>query len=228
MNPTPPLAERLALVFTPAERRPAAAALETVLSEIAASLAPSLDHTVAHTRLGWWREEVGRLLRGQPLHPACRALLAAAPQARYARLEGVLAATEFQLAGHAPTDETALATLIEHLYGAPETLRAEVLLNGTDPRLDAFGRALGTAFGYTEVALAAPGAPAVSDLARVKDALAGLVPTPSLALAERPGLVRAALLAARLTPGGLQPPPGPLTSLWIAWRCARRHRLELR
>jgi hypothetical protein len=222
------LDERLALIFTPASRRAALLALNTVISEITASLASGLDHHVAHTRLGWWREEVARLQRGAPVHPAGRQLLADAPKARYALLEQVLTATEYQLAGHEPGDEATLTALIDRLYGAPEILRAEVVHGSASPSLHAFGETLGRAFGYAAVAAAAPpGVATTADVARVRTALNALSPDTALATAERPALVRAALLAARLGTEGFVTPPGPLRALFIAWRTARRHRLEL-
>ena len=83
MSDASPLEQRLALLFTPRAAHAGVLALDTVLEEIGASLEPTLNHTVAHTRLVWWREEVARLQRGAPLHPATRALLAAAPRSSW-------------------------------------------------------------------------------------------------------------------------------------------------
>jgi phytoene/squalene synthetase len=48
-------------------------------AEIATSLQPGLEHSVAHVRLGWWAEEAQRLRGGHALHPQTRALLAQRP-----------------------------------------------------------------------------------------------------------------------------------------------------
>jgi 15-cis-phytoene synthase len=48
-------------------------------SEIAASLQPGLEHSVAHVRMGWWAEEAARLRAGHAVHPLTRALLAQRP-----------------------------------------------------------------------------------------------------------------------------------------------------
>ena len=111
MSALTPLSARLALAFTPAEARAAVTALDTLAREIRASLAEGLDHTVAHTRLVWWREEVARLTEGAPLHPVSRTLHAAAPAARYPRLEALIIACEFVLAGHQPANEAERAAL---------------------------------------------------------------------------------------------------------------------
>ncbi|HEX3838473.1 MAG TPA: squalene/phytoene synthase family protein [Steroidobacteraceae bacterium] len=50
-------------------------------AEIAASLQPGLEHSVAHVRVGWWAEEAQRLRGGHALHPLTRALLAQRPAA---------------------------------------------------------------------------------------------------------------------------------------------------
>jgi hypothetical protein len=66
------------------------------------------------------------------------------------------------------------------------------------------------------------------EAARLRAALERLTPTAELAHCERHGLIRANFLAHRLTDTGLAPPPGALRALTLAWRCARRHRLEFR
>jgi 15-cis-phytoene synthase len=62
-------------------------------SELAASLQPGVEHSVAHVRLGWWAEEAERLRAGHALHPLTRALLAQRP------------------AGGAPADISGLVTV---------------------------------------------------------------------------------------------------------------------
>jgi phytoene synthase len=228
MSGTAALEDRLALVFTPASRRAAVEALDTVIDEISASLVPTLDHTVAHTRLVWWREEVLRLVQGAPLHPATRRLHAEAPNTRFQRLESLLTAAEYHLAGHQPADTRELTALFARLHGVPEVLRAEVLHGGPEPRLETFGLALGEVFGYTACLSDASGDDARGYARALREALARLAPSKDLATAERPGLIRAALIAERLTDHGLTATPGALRALYIAWRCARRHRLELR
>jgi len=62
------------LLYWPEATRIAAAALLQIRAEIRASLQPGLDHTVAHTRLAWWHDELARTLRGSAAHPLTRQL----------------------------------------------------------------------------------------------------------------------------------------------------------
>jgi phytoene synthase len=57
------------------EARARHAALFAIEREIAASIVPSLDHGVAHARLGWWEEECERLAATLPRHPQTVELL---------------------------------------------------------------------------------------------------------------------------------------------------------
>ncbi len=66
----------LASLYSPASERPVLEALFAVESEIGASLQAGLDHTVAHIRLQWWRDECARVADGKPAHPLTRKLLA--------------------------------------------------------------------------------------------------------------------------------------------------------
>jgi hypothetical protein len=222
------LEQRLALLFTPREAHAGVLALDSVVDEIGASLEPTLNHTVAHTRLVWWREEVARLQRGAPLHPATHALYAAAPQVPFAPLEHLITAAEFQLAGHQPADTEERSVYFTRIYGAPEALRAAVIHGAQDPRLEAFGRALGDVLGTASALETALLDDRRVEAARLRAALERLTPTAELAHCERHGLIRANFLAHRLTDTGLAPPPGALRALTLAWRCARRHRLEFR
>ena len=67
-----------ALLFAPAEVRPALTALYAFDAEIRAAVHPGTEHAAAHLKLTWWREEIERLARGKPVHPIGRALHAAA------------------------------------------------------------------------------------------------------------------------------------------------------
>src|SRR6516225_6124755 len=67
-------ARALAWLYSPPLQRPALEALCGIEGEIAASVAPGLDHQVAHARLAWWREECTRCAAGRPAHPLTRAL----------------------------------------------------------------------------------------------------------------------------------------------------------
>jgi phytoene synthase len=64
----------LACLYCPPRQRALLEALCALEREIGASLAPGLDHQVAHTRLVWWREECVRCEHGEPVHPLTREL----------------------------------------------------------------------------------------------------------------------------------------------------------
>ena len=66
----------LAWLYCTPSQQPVLAALCGIERELAASLEPGLDHHVAHTRLQWWREELGRCAAGTPVHPLTRELVA--------------------------------------------------------------------------------------------------------------------------------------------------------
>lgn len=60
------------LLFTPAAERSMLSALYVIDTELRDSALGS--HDVAHARLQWWREEIDRLVAGNPQHPATRLL----------------------------------------------------------------------------------------------------------------------------------------------------------
>jgi len=61
------------LFMDPDLRRPVAA-LFVLQRELDDAVENSSDPVVAHTRLAWWVEELGRLFKGNPQHPVTRAL----------------------------------------------------------------------------------------------------------------------------------------------------------
>jgi phytoene synthase len=69
-----PLDLRLALTFTPAERRPALTALMAVYLEIRAIPVECRDPGVAEVKLGWWQQEIEALYAAKPRHPLTQAL----------------------------------------------------------------------------------------------------------------------------------------------------------
>jgi phytoene synthase len=64
----------LAWLYSTRSQQPVLAALCGIEREVGASLESGLDHRVAHTRLQWWREELGRYAAGNPVHPLTREL----------------------------------------------------------------------------------------------------------------------------------------------------------
>ena len=60
--------------FLPETRRLAITALYAFCREVDDVVDETLEHEVAHARLAWWREEIGRLYGGEATHPVTRAL----------------------------------------------------------------------------------------------------------------------------------------------------------
>lgn len=75
--PAAPVRE-FVLRFAPAGQRASLDALFEIEREVAAAASDGLDHSVAHAKLGWWDEELARLVQGDPRHPATRRAAAAA------------------------------------------------------------------------------------------------------------------------------------------------------
>jgi phytoene synthase len=192
----------LAWLYCPPQQRPALEALCGIESEIAASLAPGLDHQVAHARLAWWRDECTRCASGRAAHPLTRALtacLAGREPAPLAGLAGLVDAAVWDLA--AATFETR-----RELRGYCERWAEGMivpLMQLTEPAADpAVARALGAAL-------------------REGELLASLVPQ---ARAGRLRMPLDELAAAGVDPGQLAHPPWPAA---LAARLRARHE-ELR
>lgn len=61
--------------FLPAARRRAATAVYAFYREVDEIRIECREASVARIKLQWWRDEVGRLFKGEPRHPVTRALL---------------------------------------------------------------------------------------------------------------------------------------------------------
>ena len=64
----------LARLYCPPAQQAVFDALLGIEAQIRAGIDRHLEHEVAHTRLGWWREECARLAQGHPVHPLTRTL----------------------------------------------------------------------------------------------------------------------------------------------------------
>src|SRR5579862_4654379 len=69
-----PLDVRLALTFSPPERRAGLTAIFAVYLEIREIPVECSDPGVAGVKLGWWEDEVETLYRGKPRHPLTQSL----------------------------------------------------------------------------------------------------------------------------------------------------------
>lgn len=186
-----------ALLFSARPRREALTALYAIDAEIDAASAPHMEHTVAHTKLGWWRAETDRLRSGRPEHPASRALYEAAGDAPdYALLHERIAAADLRLACFTPSTAHELDALLYRSHGAVQQLAAQVLAGARSAELDRFGALLGRGIGLTDV---------VRDLRQ--DVIDGAPRIPADAIAAAPG----ALDNAHLAGDHLRPLLEPLT-----------------
>lgn len=98
------------LLYAPPEKREVLTALYVAAMEIAES-ARIISHDVAHTRLAWWRNEIDRLARAAPQHPAARALLPlrTVPNLQLMKLMELVLAADADLACLTFSDSTELA-----------------------------------------------------------------------------------------------------------------------
>jgi len=87
------------LLYAPPERRTVITALYVIDAEIREA-SQSANHDVAHTRQQWWRQEIDRLVRAAPQHPATRALLenSAVERSQFERLHELAVAADMDLA----------------------------------------------------------------------------------------------------------------------------------
>ncbi len=136
-----------ALLFADADLRPALAALYAFEAELRAAVQPRTEHAAAHLKLAWWAEEIGRIVRGSPLHPIGRALCAAAEPSRIdlAMLGDTLAAAQHDLARRPIADLDELGAYCQRSGGITQQLAALFGEPAADRRGDAgkFGGALG-------------------------------------------------------------------------------------
>lgn len=79
MSPlTPEIAGSLpryfAWLYADEAMRPLLQRLFELENEIRGPVRAGIEHTVAHVRLEWWREELERFAAGNPVHPLTRAM----------------------------------------------------------------------------------------------------------------------------------------------------------
>lgn len=205
-----------AWLYTPANARDGAAALLSIEHEIMAGIRPGLDHSVAHSRLGWWQEETERLNASMPQHPAALAarngFLAAGLPSPDLRALPELAARELarRTLGRGPA--TADEASAEAILWAEGLFRPFARLAAQGAGVDASAIALGRALHAHEHALADPTRSALDSVLRA-------LPV-SLTPALCSGIVWASL-ALRL-PNTRATRREALAENWAAWRAARR------
>lgn len=242
-SPAPPPAGSprwLAWLFTPPPARIVLAQLFTLEAELRAIVAAPRDHGVAHLKLRWWREEIGRLSASAPRHPITQALMQAAPDAvaAWPPLADFLTSLELELAAVAIDDEAELDRFLALADGHLRTAALALAVGA------AAGESLGSDIGqvvrgvqvvtdWCSTAMDEPRRQAVHRLAARSQACwqraltrfdsDGLGPLRGLRVL---GALSMAQLA-RLERGGFRPglrhELTAMQGLWTAWRAARQH-----
>ena len=139
-------ARALAWLYSPGAQRAVFEALVGVEAEVGASLAPGLEHSVAHARVAWWREECERCAAGESQHPLTRRLQQLFGEHRrtcLAGLRGFVDAATWDLAGATFETRRELSAYCERWSAAlvePLACFAPAQAGRADVR--AFGRAL--------------------------------------------------------------------------------------
>lgn len=118
-----------ALLYAPQGKRDLLVALHLLEDELATT-SRSVHHDVAHTRLKWWHDELERLIKGNPAHPATRALSAARPAlgTEFTKLKGLIDAAAIDLARVTFADEAELAGYFDRAGGVMTEFAARWLV----------------------------------------------------------------------------------------------------
>ena len=138
-----------ALLFAPAEKRGAIAALHALASEIEEVAHASSEPAVVRTKLDWWKQEVTAIAQGKARHPLARAV-AEQPPVPHAELKELVAGAELDLAYNAYPDFEALESYLQRTGGALAAATAEVL-GYSDARTRVAATDLGIAVKLTRI-----------------------------------------------------------------------------
>ena len=142
-----------AWLYTPVASRPVMAGLFALEAELRSIVAATVDHGVSHLKLQWWKDEIHRLLGGQPRHPLTQALWRARPGVLHAwrPLLDTIAGLELELANASYESELELEGYFARAAGFCRTL-AMALEPAREPApLERLGRALGQSVRMVEV-----------------------------------------------------------------------------
>jgi 15-cis-phytoene synthase len=190
-----------ASLYAPPAQRALLHSLFALEAEIAGAARAGLDHSVAHVRLEWWREECGRAVAGVAVHPLARAVYVQlrASGALDIDLSGLVEVTRWDLAMAPFATRTQLAAYCAHWAAAitEPVARCALPSRGEMQLASSFGQRLGAALRELEL-LTDLAAEARNGRLRVPLAelsAAGIEPEAVRQLPWPPGLID--LLAAR-------------------------------
>lgn len=139
-------------LFLPPVQRRAITALYAFCREVDDIVDETRDVGVARTKLGWWREELGRLYAGQPEHPVTRALQPHLERFGIdrGRLEEIIDGMWMDLEQNRYLDFEGLRLYCHRVAGVVGTLSASIFAGDGD-RCARYAEALGIALQLTNI-----------------------------------------------------------------------------
>ena len=148
---------RLALTFTPAERRSALTALFAVYLEIREVLVECRDPGVAEVKLAWWQQEIEALYAGRPRHPLTQALAPhlGALTGKQEPFLDLISGTRMDIAGSAPSSYEDVKRYCYRHSGALAELSARLMGAASDKTALA-ARLLGNSYRLAHIVTAGP------------------------------------------------------------------------
>jgi phytoene synthase len=128
-------------LFAATEARPALLGIYALAAEWTPLLDPATEPSVAHTKLGWWQEEMLRLSSGKPLHPIS-VYLASQPRAAaalFAPLVDAARAAQLEASG-VPLERAAdLQSHAAALHAGPLRVAARLTLDAGEEDIECTG-----------------------------------------------------------------------------------------
>lgn len=142
-----------AWLYSPVAARPVMAGLFALESELRSIVAAAVDHGVSHLKLQWWKEEILRLLGGQPRHPLTQALWRSQPGTPHAwrPLQDAISSLEFELASASYESEQELDGYFARADGFCRTLALALGPARALEPVELLGSALGKSIRMVEI-----------------------------------------------------------------------------
>jgi phytoene synthase len=139
-------------LFLPPERRRAITALYAFCREVDDVVDECTEPQIAHTKLGWWRQEILSLFRGNPNHPVSRALHPHLESfgIKETQLQEIIAGMEMDLTQTRYLDFKGLEKYCYHVAGAVGLLAAGIF-GYRNPQTLEYAKNLGIAFQLTNI-----------------------------------------------------------------------------
>jgi phytoene synthase len=141
-----------AFLFLPPPRRAAITAFYAFCREVDDVVDEVTDPHVAQAKLAWWQGEVAKAFRGQPEHPALRALMPFAPQfgIEERQLQDVISGCRMDLEQTRYLDFPGLQAYCHLVAGVVGEVSARIF-GQTDPATTEYAHRLGLAFQLTNI-----------------------------------------------------------------------------